>query len=283
MISPNISSSTIYIAGVQESVWKVAFRDVESGIRKYQLWTFLAWQDIRQRYRRSVLGPFWLTLSTGVMVFMMSILYGRLFNLPLDVYVPFLSAGTIVWTLIASLLNEGCSSFMAADSLIKQVRIPLILHVFRMVWRNCLIFFHNAVILIPVWLIFDKSFSIFALLEVLGALLAIAINGLWIGVLLGALCTRFRDISQIVTNLVQAVFFVTPVMWLPSILEGRGITRWLVTSNPFFHFIEIVRVPLLTNQVPWESWRVVISITLVGIILGMLFLGRFKNRIAYWL
>jgi ABC-type polysaccharide/polyol phosphate export permease len=217
------------------------------------------------------------------MVAMMSILYGRLFKLPQDVYIPFLASGMIIWALIASLLNEGCTSFMAADSLIKQVRMPLTLHVCRMVWRNVIVFLHNGVILVPVWIIFDRPIGLIEVLAALAALALIAVNGLWVGIVLGALCARFRDVGQIIANLVQVVFFVTPIMWLPSILEGRGIAWWLVEVNPFFHFIETVRAPLLGDPVPYVSWGVVCGVTLAGALLGMAMLGRFRDRIAYWL
>lgn len=244
---------------------------------------FLGWQDIRQRYRRSVLGPIWITLSTGIMVAMMSLLYGRLFKQPLDIYAPFLASGTIIWGLISTLVNEGCNAFVTADSLIKQARMPLSIHVLRVVWRNLLIFFHNAVILVFVWLIFERHISVLNLVYLLFAFAIISINGFWVGLLLGSLCARFRDVSQIVVNVIQAVFFVTPIMWQPGILEGRGITWWLVTINPFFHFIEIARKPLLNQSVPLTSWLVVVSATIVGLFIGMFMIGKFRKRIPYWL
>jgi ABC-type polysaccharide/polyol phosphate export permease len=282
-LAPNPSRSFVYIAGVKESVWRVALRDVKHGLSSYRVWMFLGWQDIRQRYRRSVLGPIWLTLSTGIMVAMMSLLYGRLFKLPLDIYAPFLASGTIIWGLISTLMSEGCNAFMAAGSLIKQARMPLSLHVFRVVWRNLIIFFHNAAILIFVWLIFDRHISALNLIYLLCALALISINGFWVGLLLGPLCARFRDVGQIVANLIQVVFFVTPIMWQPGILEGRGITWWLITMNPFFHFIEIARKPLLNESVPLTSWMVALSTTIVGLLIGMLMIGKFRKRIPYWL
>ncbi len=281
--APSSRSPDVYIAGIPRSAWSVAWTDIIQGVANYRLWMVLAWQDIRTRYRRSMLGPFWLTLSTGIMVTMMSILYGRLFKLPLDVYAPYLASSTIIWSLMAALMNEGCNAFMDADSLIKQVRMPLTLHVCRMVWRNLIVFTHNVVILIPVWLIFGTPLHFAGLLAALAALAVIAANGVWIGLLLGTLCARFRDIALIVGNLVQVVFFVTPVMWLPSVLEGRGIAQWLVVANPFYHFLQIARAPLLGQPIPFDSWGIVAAITAMGLLLAALMLGKFKGRIAYWL
>jgi ABC-type polysaccharide/polyol phosphate export permease len=271
------------VVGVPQSIWFIGLSDLVFGLKSYRLWMFLGWQDIRQRYSRSILGPLWLTLSMGIMVTIMSVLYGRLFKLPLEVYTPFLASGIIIWGFISTLLNEGCASLIAADSLIKQVRMPISLHVWRVVFRNLLIFLHNVVILVPIWLIFDTPVSLPRLMVAILAVMVVAINGFWCSLILGGLCARFRDISPIVTSLVQAIFFVTPIMWLPSILEGKGVGWWLIVINPFYHFLEIIRAPLLGMSSPLDSWLVVIAITFVGLLSGIIFLGRFKNRFAYWL
>lgn len=273
----------VYVCGITEPIWKVAINDCISGLKNSQLWMFLGWQDIRQRYRRSVLGPFWLTISTGIMVAMMGTLYGRLFKLPLDVYIPYLAVGTVVWTLIASIINESCNVFTSAESLIKQTRMPLSLHVYRMIWRNLVIFFHNAVILFFIKQIYGWNIGVSGFVSFAFGLFAIAINAAWIGISLGSICARYRDVSQIILNLTQVAFLITPIMWLPSILEGRVMGMWLIEFNPFYHFVEIVRAPILQNDFPRTSWRIVSIVSTVGCFCGMYLLGRVKKRVAYWL
>ena len=273
----------IYIAGVPAPPFLVGINDLLLGFKNYRLWTFLGWQDIRQRYRRSILGPFWITLSTGVTVLIMSLLYGRLFHMPMDVFAPFLSAGMIIWAFMLTLVNEGCSSFMAADGMIKQVRLPLSLHVMRVIWRNFIIFLHNIVILVPVWFVFGKTVSVFNLLVAILGLLLIAVNALWSGMLLGALCARYRDIPPIVGTFMQAAFFITPIMWLPSILQSRGIANWLVVFNPFYHLVQVIRAPLLGEAFPVASFASVTVISVVGMTVAIAFLGLYKKSIPYWL
>lgn len=273
----------LYKGGYPESVWKIAIRDVADGVGDVQLWMFLGWQDIRQRYRRSVLGPLWLTISTGIMVTVLSILYSRLFNLPVDIYIPYFVSGIIIWNLISSLLSDGCNTFTDVDTLIKQVRMPLMLHVCRMVWRNLIIFFHNLIILVLVWCYLHKGVTLINLFECAIALLLIAVNGLWVGMLLGAFCSRYRDIGQIVTNLIQVVFFITPIMWMPSLLKNKGVALWILVINPFYHFIEIFRAPLLGHALPITSWIIAIGITLAGLTLTTSIIGYYRNRIPYWL
>src|SRR5690242_4173728 len=121
-----------------------AIRDLNAGIRSAPLWTMLGWQEIRLRYRRSMLGPFWLTISAGVLIGGMGPLYGKLFGQDISTYFPHLAVSYILWMLISALINDSCTVFITAEGLIKQVPMPLTVHVFRMIWRNVLIFLHHA-------------------------------------------------------------------------------------------------------------------------------------------
>ena len=102
-------------AAPRPSAWILALRDVRDGLMNVRVWQMLAWYEIRQRYKRSVLGPFWLTISMGALVAAMGPLYGRLFNQDVSAYFPFLAIGFIVWQLISSLLVEAGQVFIVAQ------------------------------------------------------------------------------------------------------------------------------------------------------------------------
>ena len=258
---------------------ELAVRDVGGGIfGSASLWNMLAWQDIRQRYRRSVIGPFWLTISTAVMVFALGFLYSGLFKQPLAQYLPFVGVGLIVWNLFASIINESCTVFCDAESMIKQVRQPFTMYVARMVWRNLIIFAHNFIIIVTILLV-GPEIDYFGLIILPLALLVLMVNGLWLGLFFGVLCTRFRDILPMVGSIVQITFFITPIMWKPEILTERA---WIVDYNPAHHFINIVRAPILGADFPFESWVVVVSITTIGLFMSLAMLAKFRHRIAYW-
>lgn len=256
-----------------------AWSDLAEGLLRWRLWSQLGWHDIRKRYRRSVLGPFWLTLSMAVMVASLGLIYGTLFRLEIHGYLPFLAIGLATWTFIASVLNEGCVSFIELEPLIKNVRIPMSLHILRALWRNLIIYAHNSVIFLGVALVFEVRPGATALLSVAGLALLL-VNAGWIMLLLGMICTRFRDVPPIVASVIQLLFFVTPVMWKPELLGDR---RYLIALNPFYHLLEIVRAPLL-GQVPgWESWVVGLLFALAGWAFTFVCFTRFRKRIAYWL
>ena len=239
----------------------------------------LGWLDIRQRYRRSALGPWWITLSLGITVLAMGILYAKLFKQDIHTYLPFLATGMVFWTLISSLINDGTKVFIEAEGIIKQIPMSFGIHVLRMVWRHLIIFFHNMLVVIVVSLIFGLFPGLNILLFPLVVIL-IGLNGFWVGIVLGILGTRFRDIAQIVSSLVQILFFITPVMWSPSNIVHR---LWIMEYNPLFHILAIARNSLSGGAVPVGSWLVVIGMTLVGWILAFQLLVRYRGRIAYWL
>ena len=239
----------------------------------------LGWHDIRKRYRRSVLGPFWLTLSMAVLVGSLGLVYGTLFQLDLQGYLPFLSVSLATWTLIAAILNEGCLSFVELEPLIKNVRIPMSVHVLRILWRNLIIYAHNIVIFAVVAIIFGVWPGAVAFLAFLGVGL-LAVNALWIMLLLGMICTRFRDVPLIIASVIQLLFFVTPVMWKPELMGER---QGLVVLNPLYHIMDLIRAPLLGSAPDWTSWVVGILVAAAGWTLTFLCYARFLKRIAYWL
>jgi ABC-type polysaccharide/polyol phosphate export permease len=256
----------------------LAARDLSDGIASIHVWPMLGWLEIKQRYRRSMLGPFWLTLSTGALVGGMGPLYGRLFGLDISTYFPFLAIGFVLWLFLAGLITDACNAFIAAEGYIKQVKLPFTVHVMRMVWRNLIIFAHNAVIVALVLLFWPPAATAHLLL-IPPAILLIAVNGIWIGLALGLVCARFRDIPQIIASLVQVAFFLTPIMWPAGML---GKNQWAAAWNPFYHFLELVRSPLVAASTNWTSWAAALGITAAGCAATFLLFARYRARIAYW-
>jgi ABC-2 type transport system permease protein len=118
-----------------------------------------------------------------------------------------------------------------------------------------------------------------ALLLAVPAVVVLCLNGLWVGLLLGLLSARFRDVPQIVANAIQVVFFLTPIIWQPDLLPRHAL---VLTFNPFFYAVELVRAPLLGTAPPLRSWLVVLAVTFVGTAITLAMYTRFRCRIAYW-
>jgi len=214
---------TFGVLSMQSSQATIALKDIVAAMRRYNLAGMLGWQDVRQRYRRSALGPFWLTISMGVMIGTIGVVFGEIFKASMTYFLPFLAGGMIIWGFIASVVTEGCTGFIAAEGIIKQMPIPMFVHVQRVVWRNILILGHNIVIFPLVLLVVGRPLSWPTLMAIPGFFLVV-INVTWIALLLSIFCARYRDLSQIVSNVLQVAFYVTPIMWLPSSLPSRAGT-----------------------------------------------------------
>jgi ABC-2 type transport system permease protein/lipopolysaccharide transport system permease protein len=214
----------------------------------------------------------------GAMIGALGLLYGTIFKQDMHDYMPFLATGFILWGLISSLITEGTRVFTGVEGLIRQLPAPLTIYVYRLLCSNLITFAHNASIfvLVCLWYGFNPGWT--ALLA-LPALLVLLLNGFWMALLLGLLSARFRDIPLVVANVMQVFFFITPIIWKPDMLPGRA---WMLDLNPFHHFIEILRAPLLGQVPSIENWVAVIIVTFVGWAVVLWFFSAYRWRLAYW-
>lgn len=244
------------------------------------IWWGLAWQEIKQRYSRSVIGPFWITLSTGVMIAAMGPLYGALLGQDVSSYIQHLAVSLIIWAFISGSINEAGSVFVGAEGYIKQIALPLSIYVFKLISRNLLMLAHNAVVIIVVLLVLPPS-NLQSIWMIPIGLLLVVCNLCWLVLLLGMLSARFRDIPQLVTNIVQVAFFLSPIIWSAEMLPPNR--RYLADFNPLFHFIEIIRAPLLGEEIHMASWLVVIVMMVLGSLVTFMMFKRYRSSVPYWL
>ena len=214
-----------------------ALDDLRRGLTQSELWLTLGWHDIQRRYRRSTLGPFWLTLSMAATIAGIGLLYASLFQMDVSVYLPQLAFGLIVWGLIASVMNDGCGTFIDASQTIRQIRAPLSVYVYRMMWRNTLIFAHNVVLVPIVMLVLGVQPGL-AVLMALPGLAIVLLTFCAVSISLAVLSARFRDIPLIISTVIQFAFFFTPIIWDAEMLPERAL---IVEANPFYYMLEIIR------------------------------------------
>jgi ABC-2 type transport system permease protein len=265
--------------------WPRAFQDLATGWQQRGLWGHLGWQDVKQGYRRSVLGPFWITISLGVQAVGMGLLYGTLFGQPIAFFLPYLAVGLIIWQFIASCINDGAEIFIRNEGLIKHLPAPLSVHVFRLVWRQLLFFGHNVIVWVALVLIFRTPLGWGSLLAI-PALMLIVVNGAWVAILIGVIATRYRDIPPVIGSIVTLAFFMTPIVWNYEILLNKagamGNRARLAELNPFLHYVEILRRPMIGQSFELRHWIVVLAITVVGWAAALVVLRNYRARVSYW-
>lgn len=261
------------------SSFSCAVNDLTESLRAWRLWSLLGWLEIRQRYSRSKLGPLWLTISMGVMVATLGIVYGALFGQKLADYLPTIAIGLVVWSLLSSIVGDGSQAYMASAQYIRQVRTPRLIYVLQVVWRNFVIFGHNFAIVVVVLLIFGVK-SWLALPLAIPGLLLLLLNAMWVGALAGIVSARFRDLPQIISALLQVAFYVTPILFSGQML--RGAHHWIVAFNPLAYWIDAVRQPLLGVVPSALTWMICLGTALPGWALMLICTGRYHKRIPYW-
>jgi lipopolysaccharide transport system permease protein len=255
-----------------------ALEDLATGFARWRLAAALARLDIRNRYRGSVLGPFWLSLSTAIMVVALGLLYSTLFALPLAEYLPYLAVSLIVWGLVSQTVTEACDSLTSAEGIIRQLPLPYTVHALRCVFRNAAVAAHSLPLVLVVFVAFGRVPGPEALLALPGLLL-VAANAFALAIVLGMVCARFRDIPPIVSNLLQLAFFMSPVLWKPELLGDKRV--WL-PLNPFYVLMEAVRGPLVEGGAAPVVWASAAGFTLLSCALSFVFFVRFRGRIAFW-
>lgn len=252
--------------------------DLRATLVESRVWRALAFADIRAKYRLSTLGTLWITMSMGVMSVSIGLIYGQFFGQDIASYLPYFTVGMLAWTFMSSTLNEATTALTGSGAWIKGSSLPIAFYVMRMVQRNFIIFLHNLIVLVLVWLYFRWELEPAAMLALPG--LAI-VYGFLAGasVLIAFSCVRYRDIPPMIGALMQFVFFASPIIWLPDQLK---VGRLLLTLNPVAYMIAVVRDPVLGRTVPPGTWAIALLLAATTLAAAAVVYTRYRNRIAYW-
>lgn len=252
--------------------------DLAPALRNWRIYWSLSAREIKAAYRRSYLGMFWIAGSMTITVLALSVIYTFLFPTSLEEYLPFIAVSYVTWNLIGLSLTSSCNVMIKNAGYITQRAMPLTYFVMSNSITNLFIFANHFLIVIIVSLIFIDDFN-FSILTIPVGLLIIFWTSIVISYTLASLTCRFRDIAQIINSLTQLAFFVTPVLWKPEYLSGRYfIAFW----NPFYHYLELIRSPLIDQKVAVNSYLITISITIFLSCVGLLVISRTKRNIPYW-
>jgi ABC-type polysaccharide/polyol phosphate export permease len=260
-----------------------AGQDLIRGLKNWKVWTHLGWFEIKRRYRRTVIGPFWNTVSLAVFVGSLGSVGAALWNLELMGYLPYVAAGMAVWLLVTAMISEAGSVFISGSNLIYQIRCDYSVLIYALVYRNFIVFLHNLGVYLVISLFYQPHAVMTPTLAlVIPGIFLVLANCAWIVLLLSMLCLRFRDLQQLVVSFIQILMFVTPILWMPDTLPAASRT-FFVTGNPFYYFIDIVRAPLLGQQPAPSTYATALLVAVAGWSLAYLVFRRFRKNIPYWI
>jgi len=259
--------------------FQMALRDLRSSFERIGLAWSLAWHDISSRYRGSILGPFWITLSMGLMVVGIGVVYANLFGIALKDFLPLVALGIVFFGTISGTITEGCDTFVHAAGMLSQTSLPMFTFVWRTVFRNVINLAHHLVIVVAVLIYYGYWRQANAPVAALG-LVFLVLNASWISMLAGIASARFRDIPQIVTSVMQFAIFVTPVFWPVNRL---GAHHFVLDFNPFYHMLEAVRAPLMGGAVAPHTYLFLAGMAAVGWLFTFSLFANIRRRLVHYL
>lgn len=243
---------------------------------------YATWLQFVIRYRKTLLGPAWLLVGPALFIIMLGVLFSEIGGATSAVFVPHLTVGLITWTLISGFVSGSADIFERSREAILSGSMSLKEIVIVDVFTNFLIFAHQLLIIVAVFLFYGISVSLSVLVSLIGVSLLI-INGIWLSYFFGILGARFRDLKEVVQAVMRIAFLATPIIWMPADTQRAGVLNIFTTFNPFYHFLEVVRAPMLGAPVQPISWAVVMIITLAGIALAFWFHRRYSELVPLWL
>ena len=244
-------------------------------------WIYTSWFNFVVRYRKTVLGPAWLLVGPILFIATLGLLFARIGGASPTVFVPHLTVGLIVWTLISGFVTGSTTVFQRGRAQILQGGMSLTDIVMVDVFSTIIYFLHQVVLIFGVFVIFGIGVSFYALVSLIGLALLLA-NGVWLTHVFGIVGARYRDLGEVVQAVMRIAFLATPIIWMPGAGGRGGAMGAFLIFNPFYHFLELIRAPLLGNSIDTLSWLVVLSITLGGFALTYYFHGRFARYIPLW-
>ncbi|MBU6384120.1 MAG: ABC transporter permease [Verrucomicrobia bacterium] len=255
-------------------------QELKIALGSWRIWCSLAFQDIVIRYRGSVLGPFWITISTAITVYSMGFLYGALFHIDRSSYLPYFTTGIISWTFISMVIHESTKIFIDSKHYMENIQLSSLVYIGRLLVRNLIILMHNIPVFISIALLYKMELNLHLLL-IFPSLIILCLNAVFYGTLIALVSARFPDVGSIVSSLLQVLFFITPIMWSPSNLPEKF--QLYLLMNPFSYFVALIRNPLLgIGFTPSEQIGLCV-LTLGGFMVFIPTIRKYIRRVIFWI
>lgn len=248
--------------------------------RTWQIWLMLATQDIKIRYQRSAIGPLWVTIRIAVTIYSTGYVYSHLFKTNTMDYFPFIASGLIGWGFLSSLLTESAHIFLESAGYIRNQESFLSMFILRMIMRNMIVLAHNLLAFIPLYAISSVTFG-YHTLQLIPHLILLACNAYVWGTYFAILGVRYRDFPQVIQSVLQILFLLTPIMWMPQLLPPS--LQSYLDYHVLYHALNCIRYPLLNQAVPLLSELILCGCLGLGSLCCFVSLRKYKTQLVFWL
>lgn len=253
-----------------------------TALEHYVNLAWIAWFRFLIHYRRTLLGPLWLLVGPALFIAIIGPLFSHVSGIATSVFLPYLAIGLVCWNFIQGAMIGGTTVFVRSRAQILQGELSLIdlatIDLMTVVLQSL----HQALIIVAIFLIFEPGIGLYGFVSLIG-LAFLIINGVWVTIVFGIIGARYRDLSELVQAIMRIAFLATPIIWMPGSSAQGGVMGVYLVLNPFYHFVEIVRAPLLGTPIAPMSWAVVVAVTVIGIALTQATLSRYARFVPLWI
>ncbi len=261
-----------------DSPFLAGIADIAQSFRRTKLWVVPGWYDFVLQYRRTLIGPFWETLAMAAWVGGVGVVFGGLLGREDGNYFAYVSVGIILWFYMSSIVATSADLFISRELLILSINNPQYTYVLRHLVASLARLLLHALVLVAALVPVAPADSN-PLMAVLG-FAAVLLASLWVAALIGLLGTRFHDLKYALALAMRFLFFTTPVFWRADDLGNRSL---LAHANPFTHFLDVVRAPLIGEPIWDAAWTVVLVTNAVGLTVTLVLYGQYHRRLAFWM
>ncbi|MBA4347979.1 MAG: hypothetical protein C0413_03915 [Clostridiales bacterium] len=242
----------------------------------------LALQDIRNRYRRSIFGILWSVLMPLGLALIIASVYTIIWKTDIKTFLPFLLSGLTPWSFISGCSTNGAMAYLSAEGYIKQLPVKLELFPVRVMLGALIELLFGLIAFFVIVLLFNPALITFNLFLIPVALIIYMIAGTAMATIAATLQTFIRDYAPLQTLLLQAFFYVTPIIFTTEILAQRGANFELIYKfNPFYYFLQIMRDALLGNRPDLVTWLVAVGLSLGLLFVAILLVQKTRKQIVF--
>lgn len=240
---------------------KGVLSEVLRAARLWRIWVRLGAQDVRLRFRRSVIGIGWIFLNLIIMILAIGFVYGNLFGQDMHLFIPYLTISLVAWGYITNSIVEGGNAFVNSEGYIKQIGLPIYIYVFRYFVSVSLVALISLGVFFVVALIYNVTFTL-GTLWVIPGLLLLMLASLMLITIFAHVNARFRDAVHLASVGMQMLLYVTPVIYPEELLRQRGLGL-VIDLNPMFHLLQVIRTPILFGQAADATSYIVVGLAVI--------------------
>jgi len=255
------------------------FLEIKSAWNFKSLIIHAAFSDIKTRYKKTILGPFWVTFGSLIFSLALGVVWSTIFKIDIKVYLPYLLSGFLIWSFLSTTIMEATTSLVNGEFHLKNTKITILYFISTCLLRNLIVFFHNLIAFFIIAIIMSVKINMTILLLPI-FLLIISMNLYWVSIIVSIICLRYRDLQQLITLTLQVLILITPILWPVEVIpESKAI---LFEFNPLYHLVSILRDLLLGQPYKMDSLLFCIILLPIGYYLAFSLLKAKKGRILFW-